>query len=62
MEFMLMFIFSFLLFVIGWVVDDAMASSDPGSFTLPSLKDVSMIGICGVMFLFTVLILLLKRL
>ena len=63
MEFM--FIFSFVLFVIGLILDDTMASSDPGSFPLPSLEDfigVSMIVIGGLMFLFTGLILLLKRL
>ena len=63
MEFM--FIFSFVLFVIGLILDDTMASSDPGSFPLPSLEDfigVSMIVIGGLMFLFTGLIVLLKRL
>ena len=46
MEFM--FIFSFVLIVIGLILDDTMASSDPGSFPLPSLEDfigVSMIAI-----------------
>ena len=63
MEFM--FIFSFVLIVIGLILDDTMASSDPGSFPLPSLEDfigVSMIVIGGLMFLFTGLIVLLKRL
>ena len=63
MEFM--FIFSFVLFVIGLILDDTMASSDPGSFPLPSLEDfigLSMIVIGGLMFLFTGLIVLLKRL
>ena len=63
MEFM--FIFSFVLFVIGLILDDTMASSDPGSFPLPSLEDfigVSMIVIGVLMFLFTGLIVLLKRL
>ena len=63
MEFM--FIFSFVLFVIGLILDNTMASSDPGSFPLPSLEDfigLSMIVIGGLMFLFTGLILLLKRL
>ena len=63
MEFM--FIFSLVLFVIGLILDDTMASSDPGSFPLPSLEDfigVIMIVIGGLMFLFTGLILLLKRL
>ena len=62
MEFM--FIFSFVLIVIGLILDDTMASSDPGSFPLPSLEDfigVSMIIIGGLMFLSTGLILLLKR-
>ena len=59
-----MFIFSVVLIVIGLVLDDTMASSDPGSFPLPSLEDligVSMIVIGGLMFLSTGLILLLKR-
>ena len=63
MEFM--FIFSFVLFVIGLILDDTTASSDPGSFPLPSLEDfigLSMIVIGGLMFLFTGLIVLLKRL
>ena len=63
MEFM--FIFSFVLIVIGLILDDTMASSDPGSFPLPSLEDfigLSMIVIGGLMFLFTGLIVLLKRL
>ena len=64
MEFM--FIFSFVLFVIGLILDDTMASSDPGSFQFtPRLEDfigVSMIVIGGLMFLFTGLIVLLKRL
>ena len=62
-EFML--IFSVVLVVIGLVLDNTMASSDPGSFPLPSLEDfigLSMIVIGGLMFLFTGLILLLKRL
>ena len=60
----IMFIFSVVLIVIGLVLDDTMASSDPGSFPLPSLEDfigVSMIVIGGLMFLSTGLILLLKR-
>jgi uncharacterized membrane protein YhaH (DUF805 family) len=63
MEFM--FIFSFVLIVIGLILDDTMASSDPGSFPLPSLEDfigLAMIVIGGLMFLFTGLMLLLKRL
>ena len=62
-EFML--IFSVVLVVIGLVLDNTMASSDPGSFPLPSLEDfigLSMIVIGGLMFLFTGLMLLLKRL
>ena len=37
-EFML--IFSVVLVVIGLVLDNTMASSDPGSFLLPSLEDL----------------------
>ena len=61
-EFML--IFSVVLVVIGLVLDNTMASSDPGSFLLPSLEDLilnSMIVIGGVMFLFTIFILILIR-
>ena len=60
-EFML--IFSVVLVVIGLVLDNTMASSDPGSL-LPSLEDLivkSMIVIGGVMFLFTIFILILIR-
>ena len=52
----IVFIFSVVLIVIGLVLDDTMASSDPGSFPLPSLEDfigVSMIVIGGLMFLIT---------
>ena len=62
-EFMF-FMPSVVIIVIGLVLNDTMASSDPGSFPLPSLEDfigVSMIVIGGLMFLSTGLILLLKR-
>ena len=52
----IVFIFSVVLIAIGLVLDDTMASSDPGSFPLPSLEDligVSMIVIGGLMFLIT---------
>ena len=62
----IMFIFSVMLILIGLILDDTMASSDPGSFQFtPRLEDfigVSMIVIGGLMFLFTGLIVLLKRL
>ena len=54
-EFMF-FMPSVVIIVIGLVLDDTMASSDPGSFPLPSLEDligVSMIVIGGLMFLIT---------
>ena len=60
-EFML--IFSVVLVVIGLVLENTMASSDPGSM-LPSLEEMivgSMIVIGGVMFLLTVFILILIR-
>ena len=60
----IMFIFSVVLIVIGLVLDDTMASSDPGAIPWPSLEDflgVSLIVIGGLMFLSTGLILLLKR-
>ena len=59
-EFML--IFSVVLVVIGLVLDNTMASSDYG--IVPSLEDLifkSMIVIGGVMFLFTIFILILIR-
>ncbi len=60
-EFML--IFSVVLVVIGLVLENTMASSDPGSM-VPSPEDLivgSMIVIGGVMFLLTVFILILIR-
>ena len=59
----LMLIFSVVLVVIGLVLENTMASSDPG-FMVPSTKDLivgSMIVIGGVMFLLTVFILILIR-
>ena len=60
-EFML--IFSVVLVVIGLVLENTMAGSDPGSM-VPSPEDLivgSMIVIGGVMFLLTVFILILIR-
>ena len=60
-EFML--IFSVVLVVIGLVLENTMASSDPVSM-VPSPEDLivgSMIVIGGVMFLLTVFILILIR-
>ena len=60
-EFML--IFSVVLVVIGLVLENTMASSDPGSMVpSPEILIVgSMIVIGGVMFLFTIFILILIR-
>ena len=60
-EFML--IFSVVLVVIGLVLENTMASSDPGSMVpSPEILIVgSMIVIGGVMFLLTVFILISKR-
>ncbi len=60
-EFML--IFSVVLIVIGLVLDHTMASSDRG-YLVPSPVELivgSMITIGGVMFLFTVFVLILIR-
>ena len=59
----LMLIFSVVLVVIGLVLENTMASSDPGSMG-PSPEDLivgSMIVIGGVMFLLTAFILILIR-